>query len=92
MAYRRMWCVVPCTSRRSLRTDSRKNIEDILNAKLSTIKEDPGEMCEAAATLTPQTNRRSFPRKPKSKRKMTNIKMGRLFVPHFTLKVKASPI
>lgn len=86
-----MWCVVPCTSRSSLRTDSRKNIEDILNAKLSTIKEDPGEMCEAAATLTPQTRRRFFPRKHKKpKRKMTNIKMGGLFVPHFTLKVKAS--
>lgn len=27
----------------------------IFNAKLSTTNEDPGEMCEAAATLTPQT-------------------------------------
>lgn len=46
---------MPCTSRRSLIANSRKTIEDIFNAKLSTTKEDPGEMCEAAATLTPQT-------------------------------------
>ncbi|KAJ9180409.1 hypothetical protein P3X46_008656 [Hevea brasiliensis] len=40
-AYRRMWRAVPCTSRTILRTESRKDIEEILKTKLATIKEEP---------------------------------------------------
>ncbi|EEF50050.1 conserved hypothetical protein [Ricinus communis] len=39
--YRRMWRVVPCTSKTILRTESRKDIEEILKTKLATIKEEP---------------------------------------------------
>ncbi|KAK7392149.1 hypothetical protein VNO78_20579 [Psophocarpus tetragonolobus] len=48
-ACRKIWRSVPCTSRKSLRTDSRKDMEEILRAKLSTIKEEP-EFCEENLT------------------------------------------
>ncbi|RDX75325.1 hypothetical protein CR513_44812, partial [Mucuna pruriens] len=48
-ACRKIWRSVPCTSRKSLRTDSRKDMEEILRAKLSTIKEEP-ELCEENLT------------------------------------------
>ncbi|CAJ1977908.1 unnamed protein product [Sphenostylis stenocarpa] len=44
-ACRKIWRSVPCTSGKILRTDSRKDMEEILRAKLSTIKEEP-ELCE----------------------------------------------
>ncbi|RZB43038.1 hypothetical protein D0Y65_053591 [Glycine soja] len=44
-ACRKIWRSVPCTSRKSLRNDSRKDMEEILRAKLSTIKEEP-ELCD----------------------------------------------
>ncbi|KAK9292181.1 hypothetical protein L1049_020141 [Liquidambar formosana] len=50
---RKMWWVVPCTSIKSLRTESRKDIEEILKTKLATIKEEP-EMCEENRTPTSQ--------------------------------------
>lgn len=48
-ACRKIWRSVPCTSRKSLRTESRKDMEEILRAKLSTIKEEP-ELCEESLT------------------------------------------
>ncbi|BAT95192.1 uncharacterized protein HKW66_Vig0236470 [Vigna angularis] len=48
-ACRKIWRSVPCTSRKSLRTESRKDMEEILRAKLSTIKEEP-ELCEENLT------------------------------------------
>ncbi|WCJ26804.1 hypothetical protein M5689_008594 [Euphorbia peplus] len=39
---RRMWRVMPCTnSRRILRTESNKDIQEILKTKLATIQEEP---------------------------------------------------
>lgn len=49
-----MWRVVPCASRKSLRTDSRKDTEEILKTKLATIKEEP----ENEQNLTPPRHRR----------------------------------
>ncbi|KAK9920124.1 hypothetical protein M0R45_028685 [Rubus argutus] len=49
-AYRKMWRVVPCMRRKFMRTDSWKDIEEILKSKLATIKEEP-ETCEE--NLTP---------------------------------------
>ncbi|KAJ1377847.1 hypothetical protein SESBI_48463 [Sesbania bispinosa] len=54
-ACRKIWRSVPCTSRKSLRTESRKDMEEILRAKLSTIKEEP-ELCEE--NLTPPRHMR----------------------------------
>lgn len=42
-----MWRVVPCGSRKSLRTDSWKDIEEILQSKLATINEEPENLEEA---------------------------------------------
>ncbi|XXG78835.1 hypothetical protein AAC387_Pa09g0013 [Persea americana] len=37
----KLWLMVPCTSSKSLRTDSRKGIEEILKSGLATIQEEP---------------------------------------------------
>ncbi|GMH23968.1 hypothetical protein Nepgr_025811 [Nepenthes gracilis] len=37
----KMWWLVACTSRRGLRTDSQKDVEEIVKSKLSTILEEP---------------------------------------------------
>ncbi|KAL5767021.1 hypothetical protein ACOSP7_013600 [Xanthoceras sorbifolium] len=53
-AYSKMWWrVVPCTSRRrNMRTESRKDIEEILKTKLATIEEEPPEMCDSESTVS----------------------------------------
>ncbi|GFY94357.1 hypothetical protein Acr_09g0008030 [Actinidia rufa] len=75
------WVVVPCANRKSLRTESRKDIEEILKTKLATIKEEP-EMCD---------DNRSFSNHlrvaKKGKKIASKTKMGRVFVmPQFSLK------
>ncbi|PIN08209.1 hypothetical protein CDL12_19218 [Handroanthus impetiginosus] len=40
---RRMWWVVPCRSKKSLKRESSMDIQEILNMKLETIKEEPDE-------------------------------------------------
>ncbi|KAJ1425572.1 hypothetical protein SESBI_10920 [Sesbania bispinosa] len=74
-ACRKIWRSVPCTSRKSLRTDSRKDMEEILRAKLSTIKEEP-ELCEE--NLTPPRHMRMAKKQGK--------KIQRCLVPHVNLK------
>ncbi|CAK7340401.1 unnamed protein product [Dovyalis caffra] len=79
-AYRKMWLVVPCTSKKILRTESRKDIEEILKSKLGTIQEDEAE-CEVENNLTPTILGRS------KKRSSTIIrKKGHCFVAHFSFK------
>ncbi|KAE8000030.1 hypothetical protein FH972_004402 [Carpinus fangiana] len=79
-AYPRMWWVVPCTSRKSLQTDCPKDIEEILKTKLAIIKEEP-EMCEQ--NLTPPRHHHMA---KKGNMIRVKYKMGRLFMPQFSLK------
>lgn len=65
---------VPCTSRRS---ESRKEMEEILRAKLSTINEEP-EFCEENIT-SPRHMR-------VGKKQGKKNKAGRCLVPHVNLK------
>lgn len=65
-ACRKIWRSVPCTSRNILRTDSRKDMEEILRAKLSTIKEEP-ELCEENQNLTPPRHVRMGKKQGKKK-------------------------
>lgn len=78
-AYRNMLRVVPCASRKSLRTDSRKDIEEILKTKLATIKEEP----ENEQNLTPPRHRRMG---KKGKKIRFKDKKGGSFLPQFSLK------
>lgn len=68
-----MWRVVPCASRKSLRTDSRKDTEEILKTKLATIKEEP----ENEQNLTPPRHRRMA---KKGKKIRFKDKMGGSFI------------
>lgn len=79
-AYRKMWRAVPCTSRKTLRTDSWKGIEEILKTKLATIKEEP-EIVEE--NMTPPRLRRLA---MKGKKKGCKDKIGHFPLPHFSLK------
>lgn len=63
-----------------MQIDCRKDIEEILKTKLATIKEEP-EMCEQ--NLTPPRHHRMAKRRNKIRVK---YKMGRLFMPQFSLK------
>ena len=45
------WVVVPCANRKSLRTESRKDIEETLKTKLATIKEEL-ETCDDNRSLS----------------------------------------
>ncbi|OIV91055.1 hypothetical protein TanjilG_17015 [Lupinus angustifolius] len=80
-ACRKILKSVPCTSRKTMRTDSMKDMEEILRAKLSTIKEEP-ELCED--NLTPPRHMRMA--KKQRKKIQANEKMGRCLVPHVNLK------
>lgn len=73
--------VVPCTSKKTMRTESQKDIEEILNTKLATIMEEP-EFCEENVTPPPRHWRAI-----KARRSIqAKIKMVRLFLPQFNLR------
>ncbi|CAK9141059.1 unnamed protein product [Ilex paraguariensis] len=78
---RKMWWVVPCTSRKSLRTESGLDIEEILKMKLATIIEEP-EVCEDNESTV--TNHRFMDKK--GKKIQLKVKIGSLFKPQFSLK------
>ncbi|GKU91214.1 hypothetical protein SLEP1_g5114 [Rubroshorea leprosula] len=68
-----MWRAVPCTNRACVRTESRQDIEEILKAKLATIKEEPAEMMALEEIpIPPRTRRCSRGRRffNKAKKKM----------------------
>ncbi|AES61528.1 hypothetical protein MtrunA17_Chr1g0193451 [Medicago truncatula] len=75
-ACRKILRSVPCTSRRN---ESRKDMEEILRAKLSTIIEEP-ELCEENLTSPPRHMMRI------SKKQGKKNKAGRCLVPHVNLK------
>ena len=80
-----MWQAVPCASRKSLRTDSWKDIEEILKSKLATINEEP-ENCEEGQN-SPRLKRLAANKKGKKKgsNKESN-KVGNFLLPHFSIK------
>lgn len=80
-AYRKIWRAVPCTSRQSLRTDSWKDIEEILKSKLATIIEEP-ETCEENQT-PPRLKRLAKKGKKKGSK---DSKAGNFLLPHFSLR------
>ncbi|KAL1569873.1 hypothetical protein AAHA92_01293 [Salvia divinorum] len=71
---RKMWWVVACRSKESLRRESRMDIEEILKMKLETIEEE--EDSDRAVT-----RRRSI-----SKKIHLKAKMGKLYVSQLRLK------
>ncbi|CAJ2628894.1 unnamed protein product [Trifolium pratense] len=75
-ACRKILRSVPCTNRRS---ESRKDMEEILRAKLSTINEEP-ELCEENLTSSPRQMMRI------AKKQGKKNKTGRCLVPHVNLK------
>ncbi|KAK2430612.1 hypothetical protein P8452_43981 [Trifolium repens] len=74
-ACRKILRSVPCTNRRN---ESRKDMEEILRAKLSTINEEP-ELCEENLT-SPRHMMRI------AKKQGKKNKIGRCLVPHVNLK------
>lgn len=89
-AYRRMWRVVPCTSRTVSRTESRKDIEEILKTKLATIKEEPELAADQVAEdkWTPVRGHLQMVAKSGVKKKSSSnkVKKRRGLVPRFSLK------
>lgn len=79
---RKLLRVVPCTSKKNLRTDSWKDIEEILKSKLTTIKEEP-EICEEKST-SPRLIRRLVKKGKKSSSK--DIVRVKFLVPQLSLK------
>ncbi|KAK3415926.1 hypothetical protein EUGRSUZ_H01348 [Eucalyptus grandis] len=79
-ACRRMWRAVPCTSRKTLRTESQKDIEVILKTKLATIQEEP-EFSDD--NMTPSRRRRAI---KKGRKFEAKVKMGHLFMPQFSFR------
>ncbi|PSS08440.1 Krueppel-like [Actinidia chinensis var. chinensis] len=77
----KIWWAVPCANRKSLRTESRKDIEEILKTKLATIYEEP-ITCDENWGLS------SHLRVAKKGKKISSkAKMGHVFVmPQFSLK------
>ncbi|KAJ4721793.1 Ran GTPase-activating protein [Melia azedarach] len=80
------WAAVPCTmsgsgsSRRSLRSESMKNIEEILKSKLATIKEEDPVAEEYCLTPSSASRLRQLAKKGKSKIRSKAV-IGRLFLP-----------
>ncbi|KAL7599765.1 hypothetical protein Lser_V15G25730 [Lactuca serriola] len=85
---RKMWWVVPCRSKRSLQTESRMDIEQILKAKLETIKEESEAMDDTCTTGQLTKHRCSMMKK--EKKFYMKVAMGGVFQPHFSLKFKDS--
>lgn len=75
------WWVVPCRSKKYVRTESQMTIEEILRAKLTTIEEVP-EMYEEYGT---RAKHRCMMIK-KGKKNHLKVKMGHFFTPQFSLK------
>ncbi|KAG8368990.1 hypothetical protein BUALT_Bualt15G0103700 [Buddleja alternifolia] len=75
-----MWWVVPFKSKKSLGTESRMDIEDILKMKLETIKEEP-EINEENGAIT---KHRSISKKVKKIH--LKVKMRKLFISQLSLK------
>ncbi|KAJ9186080.1 hypothetical protein P3X46_005622 [Hevea brasiliensis] len=88
----RMSSVVPCTSKAVSRTESRKDIIEIVKTKLATIKEEPeqAEMCELKRTpvrVNLQVAKSTVKKKKKKKKSSINKgKNRRCSVPRFGLK------
>ncbi|KAK4795408.1 hypothetical protein SAY86_013402 [Trapa natans] len=78
-ACRRMWQAVPCTSRRALRTESQKDIHEILKGKLETIVEEP-ESAEECCKAPPMRHVLAIKKGGEVK------KVGQIFLPHISLK------
>lgn len=77
-----MWwaVVVPCTSKKSfMRTESRKDIEEILKTKLAPIEEEPEMACDENRTLV--TNNIRVAKKGSKKMVGSKVKLGHLFMP-----------
>lgn len=74
-AYRRMWQAVPCTSKRTLGTESQKDIEEILKGKLATImEEEPKPLEEFRHVLVMKKGRKLW------------SKGMQIFLPRFSLR------
>lgn len=83
---RLMFQVVPCTSKSTLRTESRKDIEEILKEKLSTIVEEPEFYDEIMAS--PMRPRLLFVIKKGRKKFRPKVKRLRelFFLPQFNIR------
>lgn len=81
--HRKMWwlVVVPCTSKKSLRTESRKDIEEILKTKLATIKEEETEIMTGDENRTLVSNNLRVAKKGNKKMVGSKVELGRLFMP-----------
>ncbi|CAI9786139.1 unnamed protein product [Fraxinus pennsylvanica] len=77
-----MWSMVPCRSKKSLRTESPMNIQEILKTKLETIKEEPEIINEENGALA---KHRSMSKKVMKKIHL-KVKMGHLFTSQTSLK------
>lgn len=78
---RKMWWVVACKSKKSLRRESRMDIEEILKMKLETIKEEDDGSGGGSGSLM---RRRSISKKVKKIH--CKVKMGKLFVSQLSFK------
>ena len=80
------WVLVPGTRKKSLKAESRMDIEEILKMKLATIIEEEPETIdqENGGILTTKHNSSCVSKK--GKKIHLKVKMGRLFQPHFSLK------
>lgn len=74
--------MVPCTSRRTLRTESQKDIEEILKGKLTTIVEEP----ELFNCLTPPPRHILVIKKGRKVQLKINKIGMQTFLPHFSLR------
>jgi len=68
--YRNVLGVMFCSSKRRLRTESRKDLQEILKSKLETIEEDPGE----TVWMENRTTKKRDPTMSKSFKKVAEIK------------------
>lgn len=75
--YRNVLGVMFCSSKRRLRTESRKDLQEILKSKLETIEEDPGETVWMENRTTKKTMSKSF-------KKVAEIKRSRRSLSNFT--------
>ncbi|KAJ6919004.1 hypothetical protein NC651_013076 [Populus alba x Populus x berolinensis] len=73
--YRNVLGVVFCSSKRRLRTESWKDLQEILKSKLETIEEDPGE----TVWMENRTTKKRDPTMSKRFKKAAEIKRRRSF-------------
>lgn len=78
--YRNVLGVMFCSSKRRLRTESRKDLKEILKSKLETIEEDPGE----TVWMENRTTKKRDPTMSKSFKKVSEIKRSRRSLSNFT--------